>query len=138
MSKTPSPGSKKSAKPKTDKPKTKAKQSPLPPMGERAESPIADVSAPQTDADLTKALMDSFPASDPVNYAGSITGIPADVDRTPVGTHPLGGAEAGSEEALDESAPSLADTGCKGEAALDDPANRKARGAGASKGDKSR
>lgn len=133
MSKTPSPTTRKTAKPKAGE-----KDDALPPMGESADPPIADVSVPQTDADLTKALMDSFPASDPVNYAGSITGIPADVDRTPVGTHPLGGAEAGSEEALDKSAPSLADTGREGEAASDDPDNRKARGAGAGKGDKSR
>ena len=133
MSKGPSPAPKASAKPEAEE-----AQNPLPPIGESADPPIADVSVPQTDADLTKALMDSFPASDPVNYAGSITGIPADVDRTPVGTHPLGGAEAGSEEALDESAPSLADTGREGEAALDEPANRKARSAGESKGDKSR
>lgn len=53
-----------------------------------------DVSAPMTDDDLNSALEDSFPASDPINFAGSIAGPPADKPRTAsVGPHPMAGAE---------------------------------------------
>ncbi len=61
-----------------------------------------DVSTPTTDEDLTQALEDTFPASDPINFAGSVAagkpsggasaGAPLSEASAPVGTHPQAGA----------------------------------------------
>jgi hypothetical protein len=66
-----------------------------------------DVQAPMTDDDLAQALEDTFPASDPINFAGSITGIPAETpsattpSAAPIGAHPLAGSD---EERADAAA----------------------------------
>jgi hypothetical protein len=81
------------------------------------EPPLADVSVPQDDDELNDALEDSFPASDPINFAGSSIGSPEreETEEPPVGTHPMGGstdqesglehvsrAAFGTDENLDE------------------------------------
>ncbi len=67
-------------------------------IGEQAEPPIPDVSTPTTEADLDATIAATFPASDPPNFAGGITGVPKATDEPPVGAHPMGGAEEGSED----------------------------------------
>lgn len=88
-----------------------------PGANETGEPPLADVSVPQDDDELNDALEDSFPASDPVNFAGSSIGSPEREVTTepPVGTHPMGGstendsgleqvsrAAFGTDESLDD------------------------------------
>lgn len=86
---------------------------PGPDTGDTHPDALTDAVTPQTDDDLNSALEDTFPASDPINFAGGVTGIPADRDITPppstsppVGTHPLAGGEgapADLEDAARES-----------------------------------
>lgn len=68
-------------------------------------SPESDVTAPTTDAELDQALEDTFPASDPINFAGSTAGrSPENAENPPVGTHPLAGAEGGEKD-IDDAHP---------------------------------
>ena len=73
-------------------------------------TPRDDVTAPTTDDELNDALEDTFPASDPINFAGSSAGRSAENAENPpvkpsanppVGTHPLGGA---NDRDLDDAA----------------------------------
>ncbi len=63
----------------------------------RKAGPEEDAIAPTSDEALTDALEDTFPASDPINFAGSAAGRSAEnaekqpPARPPVGTHPLAG-----------------------------------------------
>ena len=65
----------------------------------REAGPEADVVAPTSDDDLNDALEDTFPASDPINFAGSSAGRSAEnaekepPANPPVGTHPLAGTD---------------------------------------------
>jgi hypothetical protein len=72
-----------------------------PQTGGNHPSPEAlnDVSNPQTDEELNDALEDTFPASDPINFAGSSAGRPTRNEDMPVGTHPMAGAEPDGEDA---------------------------------------
>lgn len=86
-------------------PSDKPTQQPTQPdMGGAKTAPEAlnDVSNPQTDEELNDALEDTFPASDPINFAGSSAGRPARNEDMPVGTHPMAGAEPAPEEAQPE------------------------------------
>ncbi len=73
-------------------------------------TPHNDVTAPTTDDELNDALEDTFPASDPINFAGSSAGRSAEnaenppskpAANPPVGTHPLGGT---NDRDLDDAA----------------------------------
>ncbi len=65
----------------------------------REASPTEDVVAPTSDEALNDALEDTFPASDPINFAGSSAGRSAENAEKepplnpPVGTHPLAGTD---------------------------------------------
>jgi len=63
--------------------------------GASSSEGMADVSVPQDDDELNDALEDTFPASDPINFAGSSIGSPdrEETEEPPVGAHPMGGAE---------------------------------------------
>jgi hypothetical protein len=65
-----------------------------------------DATAPTDDDALNDALEDTFPASDPINFAGSSAGRSAEnaekpPANPPVGTHPLAGTD---ERDLDDAA----------------------------------
>ena len=65
-----------------------------------------DVTAPTSEDELNDALEDTFPASDPINFAGSSAGrSPENAENPPanppVGTHPLAGTD---EHDLDDAA----------------------------------
>ncbi len=73
----------------------------------REASSTEDVVAPTSDDALNDALEDTFPASDPINFAGSSAGRSAEnaenepPENPPVGTHPLAGT---SEHDIDDAA----------------------------------
>jgi hypothetical protein len=87
----------------------------------REPSPTEDVVAPTSDEALNDALEDTFPASDPINFAGSSAGrSPENAEKEPaatppVGTHPLAGTP---DHDIDDAA---ADVGGDAE---NDPARR--------------
>jgi len=63
----------------------------------REANAVSDSHGPTDDDELNAALEDTFPASDPINFAGSSAGRSAknaenEPVNPPVGTHPLGGA----------------------------------------------
>jgi len=80
----------------------------------RAATARTDAIAPTTDDELNQALEDTFPASDPINFAGSSAGRSSENAENPpvrppasppVGTHPLAGSDDRDAEAA------LADVG---------------------------
>lgn len=71
------------------------------------EGAAGDVAGPRTDADLDAALEDTFPGSDPINFAGGVSGTArVDVSTPPVDPSAAAGTKAGLgvDEALAEEA----------------------------------